>query len=94
MEQEEPGQSMVLDQAQLLLQPPPGLVQVGKAGVAPLELGAADPVKRLQGRLSGLGDEVGLAVAEILREVEAAALGHRRRRPHRLLREPAGHLGG
>ena len=94
VQEEEAGQAVVVDQGQLLVQAAAGLVQVMAAGVAELELVAADAVEGLGGRLAGVGDEVGVAVAEVAGEVEAAAVGHLEGAADGVVGEAGGHLGG
>ena len=93
VEEEEAGEAMVGDQPQLLIEPRAGLVPVGGAPIAALELGPADAREGGLGGLARVG-EVGVGVAQVLRQVEAAAVGHGRRRPHRLGGEPGRGLGG
>ena len=93
MEEEEAREAVEGDQPQLLLEPRPGLVPVGGAPVAALELLAADAREGGLGGLAGVR-EVGVGVPQVLREVEAAAVGHRRRRPDRIRGKPGRGLGG
>ena len=93
MEQEEPGQAVAGDQPQLLLEPRAGLVPVGGAGVAALELVAADAREGGLGGLAGVG-EVGVGVAQVVGEVEAAAVGHLAAAADRVRGEAGGGLGG
>ena len=75
VQQEEPGQAELVDQLQLLVEAGPGvaLVPVGP-GVAHVERAAADLGELRDGRLR-LVREVRVAVAQLLRQVELAALG-------------------
>ena len=75
VEQEEPGQAELVDQLQLLVEAGPGvaLVPVGP-GVAHVERAVADLGELRDGRLR-LVREVRVAVAQLLRQVELAALG-------------------
>ncbi len=92
VQQEEPGQAVALDQPQLLVQPCPGVGAVGRAGVAALELVAADACERRLGGLAALG-EVRVAVAQVLGEVEAAPVGHLEGAANRRGGEAGGRLG-
>ena len=92
MKQEEPGQPVVGDQAELLAQPLAGLGHQAGAGVAAVELCAAHAFEHCLGRLAGVG-EVGVAVAQIAGEVEAAAVGHLGGPQLSLGREEGGRLG-
>ena len=81
VQQEEAREAVVADQRELLVEPRAGLAAVGEAAVAPLQLERADL------RQLGVGHRVvgrRVAVAEILREVEAQPLGQLGRLARRL----------
>ena len=73
MQEEEPGEAVVGDQLELLVQAHQGLATLRGVGVAGAELVAADAAEGGVGVLAG-GGEVGRAVAEVAGEVELEAL--------------------
>jgi hypothetical protein len=96
VEQEEAGQAQIVDQLQLLVQPGAGLALVPVQPAVPIvERAAADGGELCDRRLLAVG-EVGVAVAELLRQVECAAFGDARRALHGVPveREPLEDLGG
>ncbi len=94
VQQEEARETEPPDQRQLLVEPLPRtpLVAVG-IRVALGERAAADLAQLHVGRVDPVG-EVGVAVAELLGEVEGAALGDLARAQRRLARQPLEHLRG
>ncbi len=75
MEQEEPGEVVVGDQRELLVEPGARDRPLARVGVAGAELVDAEGGEGVLGGLAGVGaDEVGEAVAEVAGEVELEPL--------------------
>ncbi len=75
VEQEEAGQPELVDQRELLVEPRPRLALVAvRIGIARCERAVANASELHARRLAAVG-EVGVAVAEVLRQVELEALG-------------------
>ena len=92
VQQEEARQAVVADQLELLRQPPLRLAAAGPAPVAAIERGGAQPCEFAVGAVV-VGRRI--AVAEVARQVEGAALGQGGRLAHGLghVREQRRHLG-
>ena len=75
MEQKEPCQLVMADQAQLLLESLTCFGDHAGTGVTAVELGPAQLLQYGLCRFAGIG-EVGIAVSQIAGQVESTAIGH------------------
>ena len=92
VQQEEPGKAEPGDQLQLVVEPLARLALVAVRVRIPLgECAVADLAQLHVGGVDAVG-EVGIAVAELLRQVELAAVGDLARAQRRVARQPLEHL--